>query len=303
MGGRWSLVQIQSPRPFFSFFPTQPAFRVLALIGYWTADLAVRLLPRAVADAAARGAAGLMYALDPPARRVLEGNLRRIRPDADPKWIARRSRQAFESFALSLVDFLEMDRLRHSELMTRVEIRGERHLRAALRARRGVIVLSAHLGNWEWGAAFLAGTGPRLHVVARPHGNPGVEAFFRRRRVRRGIAMLPRPASSAAARALRRGEWVALMGDRERSPQGITREVLPARRCDRWVAAMARRTGALVLPAAVVRLASGRYAACFDAPLSAQECARGAAHQCLARWLRSHPGQWSGFEPLPDGFA
>jgi lauroyl/myristoyl acyltransferase len=68
-----------------------------------------------------------------------------------------------------------------------------------------------------------------------------------------------------------------------------------------WAAALARRTGAIVLPAVMVRLAPGRYAACFEAPLTAEACAGGAHRAAIRRQLARHPGQWCGFEAAPGG--
>src|SRR5262249_20715321 len=106
-------------------------------------------------------------------------------------------------------------RMRPEALDRAIEVRGRQHLDAALASGRGVIVLSAHLGNWEWGAAYLAARVARLHVAARPHASRWVESFFARRRGSWGVSRLRgRPLWLAASRALRRREWIALMGDR-----------------------------------------------------------------------------------------
>ncbi|HKQ57915.1 MAG TPA: hypothetical protein VJY35_08600, partial [Candidatus Eisenbacteria bacterium] len=188
---------------------------MLAILGYLATDLAVRVLPAALADRLARGVARLVFALRPPARRALEANLARCLPESDPRSRQALAREGFEHFALSLLDFLRLGRLDAGSLGAAIEVRGAEHLEHACAAGRGVILLSAHLGNWEWGAAWLAARGARLSVIARPHPNPWVERFFARRRHARGVAMLrERPLWPGAARALRRQEWVALMGDR-----------------------------------------------------------------------------------------
>jgi KDO2-lipid IV(A) lauroyltransferase len=273
---------------------------MLALLGYVVADVAVRVLPDRVADAVARSIAGLTFAVRPPARHFLECNLARLTPELSPELRRGCARAAFDHFALSIVDFMRLPRLDRDALERAFEVRGAEHLAAARATGRGVIVLSAHLGNWEWGAAFLAARGPNLHVVARPHPSRRVEAWFARRRDARGVRVLPgAPLWSRAARALRRGEWVALMGDRP------TRQGASASRRGSWCAgacALARRTGALLLPAVTVRTGPGRYAACFEAPIE-PDVAAGDARATIARLLRRTPGQWLAFEPLPDGLA
>ena len=267
---------------------------MLAILGYLMADLAVRVLPARFADGLGLVVAHLAFAARPPARATLEANLGRLMPGTTATARRTTARRAFEHFALSLLDFLRLGRLDGRALGEAIEVRGAEHLERACAAGRGVILLSAHLGNWEWGAAWLVARGTRLSVIARPHPNPWVERFFARRRFGRGVAMLfGRPLWPRAARALRRREWVALMGDR-RSAHGSGWA---------WAAALSRRTGAIVLPAVMLRLARGRYAACFDPPLSAEACSGGAYRAAMHRQLVRDPGQWFAFEPLPEGLA
>jgi lauroyl/myristoyl acyltransferase len=303
---------------------------MLALIAYLAADLAVRTLPSRAADGMARGMARLAFALRVPARRRLESNLARLmRVDATragpapgtPHPRARdgssasdagrtkiattpgpaaavrsQARASFEHFALALADFLRLSRMPRPALDSAIELRGGEHLDAARASGRGVIVLSAHTGNWEWGAAYLAGRVKRVRVAARSHPSPWVDAFFARRRRRWGVMPLDGgPSWLAACRALRSGEWVAMMGDR-RAP-GMSGSL-----CG-WAGALARRTGAVVLPALMLRTSAGRYAACFEAPLSPEACRDGAYREVIRRVLEREPGQWFAFEALPEGLA
>jgi hypothetical protein len=103
------------------------------------------------------------------------------------------------------------------------------------------------------------------------------------------------PLWSPAASALRRGEWVALLGDR---PALGAQDSMCA-----WAGALARRTGALVLPGVMVRVGPRRYRACFGAPLTAEQCATGGYGAAMRRYLRRYAGQWCAFEALPAGWA
>jgi len=265
---------------------------MLSVLGYLLVDLAVRALPAPVADRSARGVARLAFAVRPRSRVALEANLRHLVPQLPAAERRLRAREAFEHFALSLLDFLRLRRLPAADLERAIEIRGAVHLEQARASGRGVIVLSAHLGNWEWGAAWLAARGERVSILARPHPHPRVERWFEHLRSEQGVRVLRgRPAWPEAARALRRREWVALMADRGCAGG-------PAWG---WAAALARRTGAVVLPAVMVRLAPGRYAACFEPPLTHEACAAGDHRAALRRQLVLHPGQWFGFEPAPAG--
>ncbi|HYM80793.1 MAG TPA: hypothetical protein VEY91_05200 [Candidatus Limnocylindria bacterium] len=276
---------------------------MLATLGYWLADLAVMMMPARAADALAVRLARLWFRLRPQARRTLEANLGRLVPGVSPRELRARTLGAFEHFALSFVDFLRLARLDVRALESAIEVRGAHHLQAARDAGRGVILLSVHLGNWEWGAAYLAAHGQRIHLLARPHASWFVETLFRRRREQRGVGVLAgAPHWPRVASALRRGEWVALMGDRPaRGMRPGARAAAGVPVCA-WAAALARRTGAVVVPAVMVRLAPGRYAACFEPPLAAERVT-GGGRAALRGFLMRYPGQWFGFEPLPESLG
>jgi KDO2-lipid IV(A) lauroyltransferase len=247
----------------------------------WTERLAVLL---------ARGA----FAAHVPARRALERNLAAVMPERSR--IPAAARHAFEQFARAFVEFLALERMSGTVLAEAVEVCGVEHLEAALASRRGVILLSAHLGNWEWGAAALASRGLRLHLAARRHGSRTVEAMFERRRGAFGLSRLSGPRLwPHAARVLRSQGWLAVMGDRG----------TPGERCPvcLWAAALARRTGALLLPAVTVRTEEGRYALIVEPAISPEACAGGAFKEFLKRQLESHPGQWCAFESAAGALA
>src|SRR5213593_3659367 len=126
MGGRWSLVQIQSPRPFFLCAargrarptrhprgvphrgpaPGGPALPLmLAVLAYAVAETLVRALPEAWSDHAARRVSHACHAVGVPARGALERNLSRLQP-LDAAGLRERSRRTFEQFALVVTDFL-----------------------------------------------------------------------------------------------------------------------------------------------------------------------------------------------------
>jgi lauroyl/myristoyl acyltransferase len=284
---------------------------MFAWVAYRAADLVVRLVPPGLADRLCVALARLAFHAGLPARRAQEANLARLLGGVPRHAIRARARESFEHFALAFSDFLRLDSMAPETLAGAIEIRGREHLEAARAAGRGVIVVSAHLGNWEWGAAWLAANGPRVHVVARAHANPHVERWFRRLRRAWGVSMLPARASwSEAARVLRRGEWVAVMADRP----ALGRTTGEARRRSAsacaFAAALARRTGALVLPAVMIHLPGRRYAACFepafaparpDAGAPAGAAAPGAdLGAILRRLLLRHPEQWCAFEAVPE---
>ena len=265
---------------------------MLTILGYRIAATLASVLPAPLAGALAVALARLAFDCRVPARRALEENLARLLPRTPAALRLRHARGAFESFACSFADFL-----RGTHAPAGVRVVGERHLQDALASGRGVIVLSAHLGHWEGGAAAIAAHGRPLHLAARPQASPTLEALFAARRSASGVRALPAGALlPAASRVLRRGDWIALMADR-----GPGRSGGPS--VCAWAAALAQRTGALVLPAVFVREGGGGHCLQVEAPLEPAACRDGAFRDTMLHWLARWPDQWAAFETLPEGLS
>jgi lauroyl/myristoyl acyltransferase len=268
---------------------------MLAGLAYHAADVLVRALPERWSDRAARGLARAAHWARVPARAALERNLACLHA-LEAGRLRDESQRTFEQFGLVFTDFLRLGCLTPEEIGRRVEVHGAAHLEAARRARRGCVVVSVHAGCWEWGAAFLSAGGVPVRILARPHADHDVERFFRSRREALGVRVLEgSPRWIDASHALRRGEWVAVMGDR--AVPGLHGSLCA------YAGALARRTGATVLPVAMTRLAAGRHALWCDAPIAPPAAIEGGVRAALRRHLERAPGQWFAFAPLPDGLA
>ena len=267
---------------------------MLAVLAYRAAAAGAGVLPAPVADALAAALARLSFAARVPARAALEDNLRRVLPALAPGDRRDCARGAFVSFALAFTRFL---RRRGGESRQPLPVVGREHLDAARASGRGVIVLSAHVGDWESGAAAIAAEGLPLHLAARPQASRSIDRLFAARRSAVGVGVLPVTSAFASmASVLRRREWVALMADRGTSAGG------GASICA-WAAVLAQRTGALVLPVVCVRDERGALALHVEAPLTPDRCRDGAFRETLLSWLSRWPEQWAAFEPLPRGLA
>ncbi len=264
-----------------------------------TWGLAIRIersLPPAATERLARVVARAAFGLNVPARRHLESNLHRLLAGpAAPGKVRALALESFEQFALMFADMLRLDRLNPEVLARSCVVTGAEHLDAARASGRGVVVLSSHAGNWEWGAAWLSASGFPVRVLARRHRG-AVERCFERRRACHHVRRLEGDVLwRVGADALRRGEWIAVMGDR----------ALPGTRrsLSSWGFAVARRGGGLLLPAVMSRIDRGRYRVTFDAPLEPRAPQRARLGESVLAHVRRAPEQWFGFEPLPESAA
>jgi lauroyl/myristoyl acyltransferase len=179
-------------------------------------------LPRPARLALARFVARRAVGWFPAEQARVRANVARVRPRASAAEREALVTEIFRHFAVCFADLISTNRreARPDRLVTRID--GDEHLLAALAEGRGLVLVTAHLGNWELGGRLLAARlGRPTHVIVAAEADPRVERFLRGgpapvRFVRRGdpTAMVP------LVSALRRGEIVALQGDRALGTRG-----------------------------------------------------------------------------------
>src|SRR3989338_5595846 len=143
------------------------------------------------------------------------------------------------------------------DICSAVAVEGEEHLRRALERGRGVIALSAHLGNFTMIGTRLAAAGYPFSAVVKQPKDERFARLIDRYRAMVGIQTISAKPRREAARqilkALRRNEVILVIADEFKSG-GVEVEFLgrmaPA---PRGPATLALRTGAAVLPTFVTR--------------------------------------------------
>ncbi len=211
--------------------------------------------PVKAAYAIARGISDLHYVFAFKDRKVVSGNLKAIFPHKSDREIRRIRIRVFRNFAKYLVDFFRFSKITRDEVKKYIGIENSHYFDEALKRGKGVVVLSAHLGNWELGGAVVGLLGYPLWVVVRPHKNKKVDEFFNRQRESKGVKIIPLgKAARQCFRVLRNNELLGLVGDRDFSDKGVVLDFFgrPAL-FPPGPAELALKTGAVIVPAFVVR--------------------------------------------------
>lgn len=161
----------------------------------------------------------LGFQLDRRHRRVAIANLQVAFPELDHRQLRRLARGSFESFGSAIVESIAMSMVDRDQLLHRCEVEGWHHLEAAEASDRGVMLITAHLGNWEALAQCLAVRGKPLSFVARPLDNPLIEHDLRQARERFGNQTIPkRSAARYMMRVLRQHGRVGILIDQRVHP-------------------------------------------------------------------------------------
>jgi KDO2-lipid IV(A) lauroyltransferase len=191
--------------------------------------------------------------------------------------------------------------------------RGLEHFEKARTHGKGIVLVTAHLGNWElgWFAARAARTPHDVVTLEEPSSE--LTRWRDRLRQRVGIKTITvGPGHDFAfvemLQALRRNELLAMLVDRPYAGSGM-----PVQFCGRPTefscapALLWQHTDAAVVPAFVLQERGGQYISFADAPLEfahgpeprvalKENTQRLATH--FETVIRKHPEQWFNYVPI-----
>lgn len=291
--------------------PTTPNQGTNSVAAYRLAGWMSRTLPRRLGYWTGLRIADLFYLRDARGRAAVAENLGRIfrhqRIQPSRTMIRGLARKTYQHFGQYLVDFFRFSRAQESLLKKMVSIQRIENLSEPYRDGRGVILATAHLGNWEIGALVLAAHGYKVTAVYRPFGIPHLDRLFAEQRENRGVRLVPLGASvRPLIHALRRGEAVALLADRDFSGRARPRTFFgaPARLPD-GAARLAWNTGAPIVPTFLTRNVDDTFLMSIGPAIRPERFSGAEAIQqsligALETAIAAAPSQWFVFEPFWD---
>lgn len=286
---------------------------------YWAYRLAAAVVPRIpyAVSAPLAMAVGLgMWAASPAARQRVAANLARVPAlAADSRARAAAVRGVFRHLALNYVDLFRAQHLPESRIQHDWQLDGGEHFDAALRAGRGVILITGHLGNFDYAAARLGIFGTPITIPVERLKPERLFDLACQLRTHHGVRAVPadsREGLRALFAALRRGEAVLLTVDRDVVGSGVTLPLFGApARLPTGAALLAQRSGAPLLWASGWREGLRRSHGAFtplaippDAPSGAPSAeSPGPARRAITSLLvpiarelehqiAAHPEQW-----------
>lgn len=205
----------------------------------------------------------------------------------------------FRSIARLIAAFGQFPSINRDNVRQRIGYEGLESFTAAMARGKGVLVATAHLGNWELSAfAHAYMTGP-MNIVVRPLDNPRIDAFVEQRRALSGNPVIrKKEAARAIFKALHAGESVGILIDQNSAPEeGVFIDFFSRKACaNAAFVKFAHRTGAAVIPGfALWHEAEQRYAIHFypEVPMTGDvQADTQAVHAVLERVIREYPDQW-----------
>jgi KDO2-lipid IV(A) lauroyltransferase len=240
-------------------------------------------------------------------RRRLTGkrNLALALPEVDERERERILRESFVNLGRQLGEFSQFSKWSPEDLRKIVDCEGLENLETARAEERGVILVTGHLGLWEFSSFALSAFGFPLSFLVRRIDNPKVEQIIDNVRTRFGNRTINK--NSAARKMLKLlksgGVLGILMDVNTTAGEGIFVDFFGVPAATTFIMAkLALRTGAQVLPvfavwdetARRVRLKIEPFLSFKKTGDEAEDIRRltAAATGVLENGIRHYPGQW-----------
>lgn len=236
---------------------------------YRTGQFIAMHLPLKVTYKIATFLSDLHYMVAREDRKCVKENLKAIFPEKSNREIHRIRIRMARNFAKYLVDFFRFEKLDNEYIKNNVRIENIDYFNKAASKGKGVIALSAHLGNWELGGVVVAQSGYPFWVVALPHKERQVNDFFNFQRESKGIKVIPLgKAVRKSLDVLNNNGLLALAGDRDFTGKGVIMDFFgkPAL-FPKGPASLSLRTGASIVPGFMLRNPDDTFTLRIEKPI------------------------------------
>jgi Kdo2-lipid IVA lauroyltransferase/acyltransferase len=236
-------------------------------------------------------------------RRAVARNLRIIFPAKSAREIRRIRIRMFRNFAKYLVDFFRFQKLDKEYVSKNIRVENLHYFQEAMATGKGVIVTTAHLGNWELGGVVIALSGLPFWVVALQHKHKKVDDFFNAQRGKKGIKVIPLgKAARRCLEVLNKNELLALVGDRDFGENGLVLDFFgKPSHFPQGPAGFALKTGAVIVPGFMLRNNDDSFTLRIEKPINYKPSGdkqkdllklTGIYKDIFEVYIRKYPEQW-----------
>lgn len=190
----------------------------------------IRIIPLQLADIIATLLGRLFYLILKKRRGYIERNLYYVFSDqnVNPGQIRHYVRNTFVNYARTMVDFLRLGFMNREDFS--VEMVGIENTHEALKLNRGCVLLTLHIGNWDYAGAYLASRGLPMTALVEEI-DPLMLDLYTRHRECTGMKTFPvSKAGYAFINTMKNNRVLAILGDRDVIGNGVPVKFFSGRR-------------------------------------------------------------------------
>jgi KDO2-lipid IV(A) lauroyltransferase len=189
-------------------------------------------------------------------KSIMSLNLAYLNKNIDEKKLFN---SILKNLSFNFVEFIKFAFLPFSMVKNNVEVEGEEFLKRAYKKGKGVILLTAHIGNWEFLGTYFGKKGYPLNAIYRKPGSELYDKIIRKiRRLNRVKLIENRNAVGDGFKAIRKGEILIILADQKSQDESVKIDFLGKEApTPKGPAIFGIKTGAEILTAFVIRKKGG----------------------------------------------
>ena len=275
---------------------------ILEYVFLVTTGFILRRLPYRSASAVGSVFGKILHLFDKKHRKIAFDNLRASFPGKTEAELNDIIKKLYDNMGRSFTEFLYLPKLPLEKLKTLIKVKGEEHLKAAIKKGKGVIVIVSHFGNWELMGARYTEYGTST-VIAFPQSNVLTDKVITKYRTNAGMQIIfTGNAVKDIFRALRNKEMVGFLADQDAHGEGVFIDFFgrPAS-TNRGPAVMALKTKAAIITSFIAREKDNTFTLHIEPELPLVDTGDFEADvrkntenwsMVLERYVREYPEQW-----------
>ena len=191
----------------------------------------------------------------------MHANLVRAFPEQSEEWRQRVARESYRHLGREALNMVALGYRSADDVRERTPIANWDELKAAVDRGRGVVMATAHMGNWELGGASVAVRGVPTDAVVQRQRNRLVDRNIVAAREKLGLGVIDRKkASKLVLPALKAGHLIGFVADQDAGRNGVFVPFFGhMASTHRGAALFALRADCPLFVGVTVRLPDGRY--------------------------------------------
>ena len=199
-------------------------------------------------------------------KKVALDNLQRAFPEKEERELKRIYTRSWLHFLKVGAEMARLPRMNDRLIERWIDSSELNVLKEELKGGKGVIVVSGHLGNWEWMGSAISKAGCPVTCVITSQTNRLVERWINRMRESVGIEYVHRRhAVRGVLSALKQNRAVVILCDQDAAEAGVFTSFFGRlASTPRGPALFSLKTGAPIVFTATPRLSSGKYRIVFE---------------------------------------
>jgi lauroyl/myristoyl acyltransferase len=268
------------------------------------ASVVVRFVPPRLAYWLCSLVGGIFFMLNYKVRASVLDNVRHVLPKSSRRLRRILARKIIRNVVKNYYDVVRIPTMSPADLERNITVHGVEHLDNALKAGKGAILISGHMGNFSLVAQLAAARNYHVSVVAEDIEPPKLYDYVSTLRGHFGIKMLKMGSSQIRTiyKLLRNNEVLMLAVDRDVTDDGNPVPFFDAPAdMPQGAVALALRTGAALVPGYTMRLPDNTSVVIVEEPIELERTGdreedvrvnmRKVA-QILEKYILKAPDQW-----------